>query len=102
MKKFLTPKNVMLPLIMGLSMNGFAQVTGDFQTKNPTGNWSDFNAWNVYNGSAWIAAIAGQLPVATTSVFVQAAHTVSIDNAGAVCDDLNINATLRALSHISH
>ena len=91
MKKFFMLRNVMLPFVMGFAMNGFAQIAGDFQTKNATGNWSDFNAWNVYNGSVWIAATSGQIPTATTSVFVQAGHTISVDNASAVCNDLNVN-----------
>lgn len=69
-----------------------AQVTGDFQSKNASGNWSDFNAWNIYNGSAWTAATAGQLPTASTAVFVQVGHTVTVDNAAAVCNDLNVSS----------
>jgi len=68
-----------------------AQVTGDFQSKNASGNWSDFNTWNIYNGSAWAAATAGQLPTASNTVFVQVGHTVTVDNAIAVCNDLNIS-----------
>ena len=90
MKKFFTLRNVMLPFVIGSAMNGFAQITGDFQTRNVTGNWSDFNAWNVYNGSLWIAATPGQIPTSTTGVYVQAGHTISVDNAGAVCNDLNV------------
>ena len=70
-----------------------AQVAGDFQTKNAAGNWSDFNAWNIYNGSAWIAALAGQIPVTTASVFIQAGNTINVDITTAVCNDLNFTAT---------
>ena len=58
-------------ILVQFAINGFAQVSGDFQTKNVSGNWSDFNAWNVYNGSGWVAATSGQLPTATTNVFVR-------------------------------
>jgi len=70
----------------------YAQVAGDFQSKNASGNWSDFNAWNIYNGSTWIAATAGQLPTASTAVFVQVGHIVTVDNAAAVCKDLNVSS----------
>lgn len=74
-------------------MNDFAQTAGDFQTKNATGNWSDFNAWNIRNAgnTAWISAVAGQIPTSTSSVFVQAGQIISVDDANAVCNDLNIN-----------
>ena len=91
MKNFFTPRNVMLPFIMGFVMNGFAQIAGDFQTKTAVGNWSDFSAWDVYNGSAWIAATPGQIPTSTTNVFVQTAQIISVDDAFAVCKDLNVN-----------
>ena len=73
--------------------NGRAQIAGDFQTKNLTGNWSDFNAWNVYNSSLWVAATSGQLPTATTSVFVQAGYIISVDNGSAVCKNLYVNGS---------
>ena len=76
-------------------MNDFAQTAGDFQTKNATGNWSDFNAWNIRNAgnTAWISAVAGQIPNATSSIFVQAGQVISVDDANAVCNDLNITNT---------
>ena len=91
MKKFFTLRNIILPFIMEIAINGFAQTTGDFQTKTAAGNWSDFNAWNVYNGSIWIAATTGQIPTAITNVFIQSTHTISVDNTSAVCNDLNVN-----------
>ncbi|MEJ8842381.1 T9SS type A sorting domain-containing protein [Lacibacter sp. H375] len=69
-----------------------AQVAGDFQSKNASGNWSDFNSWNVYNGTSWAAATTGQLPTASKAVFVQNGHTIFVDNATSVCDDLNISS----------
>ena len=68
-----------------------AQVLGDFQTKNATGNWSDFNSWNIYNGSTWVAAVSGQVPSATSNVYIQAAQTINVDNAAAVCNNLDLN-----------
>ena len=69
-----------------------AQVTGDFQSKNASGNWSDFNSWNVYNGTSWAAATSGQLPTSATAVFVQNGHTIIVDNAASVCNDLNVSS----------
>ncbi len=69
-----------------------AQVTGDFQSKNTAGNWSDFNSWNVYNGTSWAAATSGQLPTSATAVFVQNGHTIIVDNAASVCNDLNVSS----------
>jgi hypothetical protein len=73
-------------------LNLHAQVAGDFQSKNASGNWSDFNAWNVYNGATWAAATSGQLPTSATSVFVQNAHTIIVDNAASVCNNLNVSS----------
>lgn len=69
-----------------------AQTTGDFQSKNSVGNWSDFNTWNIYNGALWIAASAGQLPSPTSAVYIQNGHTVTVDNAMAICNDLYVSA----------
>ena len=68
-----------------------AQIAGDFQSKNASGNWSDFNSWNVYNGISWVAATPGQLPTSATAVFVQNGHTITVDHAGSVCNNLNIS-----------
>lgn len=69
-----------------------AQVAGDFQSKNASGNWSDFNSWNVYNGGSWISATSGQLPTATTGVFIQNGHVLTVDNAFSVCNNLNVSS----------
>ena len=78
-------------MMMGVTVTIKAQIIGDFQTKSATGNWSDFNAWNIYNGASWIAATSGQIPAATSSVFVQAANNITVDITTAVCNNLNIN-----------
>ena len=91
MKKNFRLRYFLLSLISGIAVNGFTQTIGDFQTKNSTGNWSDFNAWKKYNGTSWIPATSGQIPGSSSRVFVQAGHTINIDNAAAVCKDLNVN-----------
>lgn len=81
-----------LLLVLGFGANGFAQVTGDFQTKTSSGNWSDFNAWNIYR-DGWIPAATGQIPISTSNVYIQPAHTISVDNASAVCNNLYVNGS---------
>ena len=85
---------VLLVGIIGICLNSWGQSPGDFQTKNTSGNWSDFNAWNIRDAgnTAWIAAISSQIPNATTDVFIQALHTISIDNATAACKTINGSA----------
>lgn len=83
-------KCVLLLICIQFNQNVLALSTGDFQTKNPTGNWSDFNSWNMYDGVSWIPANFGQLPAATTAVYIQADHVMAVDNANAICNDLNI------------
>ena len=92
--KQLTHKLFFLLLIM-MSVTGSikAQVTGDFQPKNITGNWSNSTAWNIYNGAIWVAAGPGQIPAATASVFVLAGQTITVDITTAVCNDLHFSAT---------
>lgn len=86
-------KNILTPTLVSffIVFNAHAQVAGDFQSKNASGSWSDFNTWNVYNGSGWQPATAGQLPTAVTAVYVQVGHTVIVDDAAAVCSDLNVS-----------
>jgi hypothetical protein len=91
MKKLLVLTELLLPLLFTIATKTYSQVAGDFQSKNTIGNWSDYNSWNVFNGSGWIAATSGQIPNATANVFVQAADTISIDNANATCNDLYVN-----------
>jgi hypothetical protein len=90
MKKIFSLKSLMPLIISGMSVNGFTQVNGDFQTKI-SGNWNDYTSWNVYNGTTWIPATLGQIPTMSTNVFVQPGQTINVDNANAVCKDLNVN-----------
>src|SRR5665213_1152200 len=89
-KQFNYLKCVLFFICIQFNQNVLAISTGDFQTKSPTGNWSDFNSWNVYDGVSWIPATFGQVPAATTTVYIQADHVMAIDNPNAVCNDLNI------------
>ena len=72
--------------------SSYAQNTGDFQSRISSGNWSNFSTWNIYNGTGWVAAMPGQLPNSTSTVFIQVGHVVTVDNLAAECNDLNISA----------
>ena len=78
-----------------LAINLQAQVLGDFRSKTGgTGNWNDFNAWETYDGTAWVAAISGQLPTATSNTEIQATHTMTINASGMVTGNLTVNGSL--------
>ncbi len=85
---------LLVVMIVGMGAKGLGQVAGDFQTKGTTGNWSDYNSWNIRNAAntSWIAATIGQIPSATTDVFIQIAHTITVDNPLAVCKTIDANA----------
>lgn len=90
MNKNLLPKYFLVLVFVVFSVSSFAQAMGDFQSRT-SGNWSDFNSWNVYNGTFWVAAVSGQLPATTSNVYIRASHIISVDNSTAVCNDLNID-----------
>ncbi|MBL7771285.1 MAG: hypothetical protein JNM95_00335 [Chitinophagaceae bacterium] len=85
---------VVLLLVIG-TLTSWAQLAGDFRSA-ATGSWNSATTWERYNGSAWQASGVGlnnpgQIPTATSSVFIQSGHTVSL-NANAFCSILTINA----------
>ncbi|MCX6248191.1 MAG: hypothetical protein NTW10_10680 [Bacteroidetes bacterium] len=82
-------------LSLAIILNAQGQVAGDFRSKaTGPGNWNDFNAWETYNGSAWVAATSGQLPTATSAVEIRAAQTMVINAAALASGNLTINGTL--------
>ncbi len=91
----LFPKNYFLFLIILLSMvAGFSnivmgQFAGDFRSSG-AGNWNDYTKWERYDGAIWSAAIAGQTPASSNSVYIQIGHTITLTQNEA-CLDLNIN-----------
>ncbi|TSA51154.1 MAG: T9SS C-terminal target domain-containing protein, partial [Sphingobacteriales bacterium] len=59
-----------------------ASFAGDFQSLT-SGNWNDFNTWQIFSGGTWINAVSGQWPnSATSSVTVRAGHTVTVNGSG--------------------
>ncbi len=92
----ITKVMLLVILTLGMGVNGRGQNPGDFQTKGMTGNWSDFNSWNIRNAAntAWLAAISGQLPTSSTDVFIQSANTIIVDNSAAVCKTIDASAAI--------
>ncbi len=62
---------------------------GDYRTI-ATGNWSNLLNWQTRVAGLWV--VASSLPVSTSNVYIQAAHTITIDVAIATCNDLHINS----------
>lgn len=67
---------------------------GDFKSKKVSGNWSDYNSWLRYNGTAWVAATSGQIPTATSKVEISVCANLTVDNSVSVCKDLIVSGAL--------
>ncbi|MBL0146851.1 MAG: hypothetical protein IPP48_15135 [Chitinophagaceae bacterium] len=78
-----------LTVAPGLGNATTLSTDGDFRSI-ATGNWSDIAIWQERVANNWVAATTA--PLATTNVYIQAAHTVTVDIATATCNDLHINA----------
>lgn len=66
-------------------------VTGDFRSRVATGNWSNFNTWERYNGTAWVNATTGQFPNSTTTtVTIQNGHIITVDGSSDPYDVKNL------------
>lgn len=63
-------------------------IDGDYRSA-ASGNWSNPTSWQVRSGSTWSAAAV--VPTATNNIYIQNAHTITIDVAYAYCKDLQIN-----------
>ncbi|MDD4968315.1 MAG: hypothetical protein PHT07_02685 [Paludibacter sp.] len=91
MKKFY----ILLAFLFFIFFNVLGQVTGDFRSKTGgTGNWNDFNAWETYNGTSWIAASTGQLPTATSTTEIKAGDAMVVNASGLLSGNLNVNGSL--------
>jgi len=66
------------------------QATGDYRSFS-TGNWSNVNTWERYNGSSWINP-APSAPTSTDGVItIQSGHTIT-DATGATADQMVIES----------
>lgn len=91
----LLPKIKKQVLLLGfsllLALISKAQVLNDYRAV-ATGNWAALGTWQVYNGSAWVAA--GAAPTSAANVItIQATFTVTVATAITV-DQVVVNGTL--------
>ena len=76
-------------------LNSRGQTVGDFRSKTGgTGVWNDYNAWERYNGTSWVAAENGQIPVATTPVEIKVGDNMIINAGSLVSGNLFVNGLL--------
>jgi hypothetical protein len=67
---------------------------GDYRSAG-RGNWDTAATWESFNGTSWNAAATK--PIATNSVYIQSAHTVTL-TASAACMDIHFCAGSAAVS----
>ena len=74
---------------LAFAANAFCQNAGDFQT-HQSGNWSDVNSWEKWNGSTWVNPASNFPTSADGAISILSGHTLTIDTTIAV-DQVNIN-----------
>jgi hypothetical protein len=80
-------------------INVQGQISGDFRSKTGgSGNWSDYKAWETYNGTSWVSATSGQLPSSTSSVEIKAGDAIVINSTSLNSGNLTVNGSLTYLS----
>ena len=93
-------KKILLVVVFYLSLQTSidAQVAtnGDYRSAVVTGNWGVLATWEVRTAGVW--AIATSLPVATSNVYIQQGHTITVNIGAAVCQDLQLNFTSGVLT----
>lgn len=69
---------------------GIAQIAtnGDYRSL-ASGDWNNPTTWQVRVGNVWTTALVA--PSATSNVYIQNGHIISVDVANASCKDLQIN-----------
>jgi hypothetical protein len=86
---------LLFAMALFLFLNVQGQVAGDFRSKPAgTGNWNDFNAWERYDGTNWLAATSGQLPTATSATTIQAGHSMVINALALTSGNLTVSGSL--------
>jgi hypothetical protein len=64
-------------LFLGISSVN-AQAAGDFRS-HQTGNWSDVNSWERYDGTNWITPAPNAPTGAEATITVQSGHTITVN-----------------------
>lgn len=65
-----------------------------------TGNWSQNNTWQRWNGTAWVAA--GATPTSSDNVTIVSTHTVTVNVTNAICNDLTVGNGSAAILRIGN
>lgn len=73
-----------------------AQVAGDYRT-TASGNWTSASTWEIYNGSAWVAA--GAPPASTNDVTIKSGHTIVVNVSSQNCRSLNIENSAKVYAN---
>ncbi|MEI8084964.1 MAG: hypothetical protein WCG93_01980 [Paludibacter sp.] len=95
---FIVKQLFVLTILFFTAQLTHAQVAGDFRTSGG-GNWSDYTKWQVYDGTIWSAATAGQLPTSSTNVWLIVGNITTL-TADAACNDIHIGASWGAYNAI--
>lgn len=84
-------KKLLLLLLLFSTIAGkvFSQVVGDYRS-SASGVWSTPATWQLWNGTAWVAA--GAAPSSTNNVRIQSGHIITVSASGAPCADLVVYA----------
>jgi pectin methylesterase-like acyl-CoA thioesterase len=86
------------------SFNLIGQVSGDYQSKTPGGNWGDASSWQTYNGSGWVdAAAAPTIGSGTNTITIQSGHTITVASPITIASGIPVivNGYLKATAGIT-
>lgn len=86
---------VYILVLVSVLTHAQALVEGDYRSKQ-SGNWNNFNTWQIYDSGAWRDAVDGEIPGGTSednanNVYLEEGHTITLAE-NAACKDLNFNA----------
>ena len=87
-------KRIFTLLLLLSSLGGFAQVNGDFKSKQ-SGDWNAASTWEVFNQSTLSWDPASGIPTSSNSVWIQDGDSVFMSANGS-CLDLHLNAQIDA------
>lgn len=82
---------VVFYLSLQITLQAQTATNGDYRSAVTTGNWGTLATWEVRTAGAW--ATAAVLPTSSSNVYIQQGHTITVNIAGAVCQDLQLNFT---------
>jgi CSLREA domain-containing protein len=75
----------------GMALHVATATTPKYRSRQ-SGNWSDFNTWQIDSGAGFINAVSGQTPTSTDdTIQIQSGHTVTV-TASVSADQLTVDA----------